>query len=150
MAGYSGTPLPKKLGIKPHARVIVLRAPDAFADTLGTLDEGVTLSSRLSAPPADVIVLFCKDLATLRANLGRARKGLAQHGGLWIAWPKKASGVATDLTENDVRELGLAGGLVDNKVCAIDETWSGLRLVIPLAKRTTPKTKPAVTRRSKP
>ncbi len=135
MAGYSQTPLPKKLGIKPGAVVVVLHAPRGFTDTLTPLDDGVVLRSRLPKAPADVIVLFCKNASMLAKHFAGAKDAMAQNAGLWIAWPKKASGVATDLTEDAVRALALRSGLVDNKVCAIDETWSGLRLVIPLARR---------------
>jgi len=129
MAGYSGTPLPKKLGIRVGHRVALLGAPTAFEETLG-LPDGVTVGkSARGAHTVDVIVLFAKAMRDLTKGLATAAKALAYDGGLWVAWPKKASGVPTDVTENLVREKGLGIGLVDNKVCAIDETWSGLRLV---------------------
>src|SRR5881394_1323250 len=109
MAGYSGTPLPKKLGIKDDSRVRLSGAPDGFARTIGVVSR--------ARGEADVIVLFSRSAAKLRSEFERLRKSLHPAGGLWIAWPKKSSGVATDLTENDVRNLGLALGLVDNKVC---------------------------------
>ena len=127
MAGYSGTPLPQKLGIKEASRVRLFGAPDGFARVLG-----------VDARPrgeADVIVLFTKSAAVLRRDFVRARKSLHSAGGLWVAWPKKSSGVATDLGENEIRTIGLAAGLVDNKVCAIDEIWSGLRFVYRVADR---------------
>jgi hypothetical protein len=127
MAGYSGTPLPKKLGIKETSRVRVLGGPEEFAQGLG-----VELRVR---GEADVIVLFTRSARELAKAFGGARKSLHKDGGLWIAWPKKASGVVTDLNENVVRNQGLALGLVDNKVCAIDEIWSGLRFVVRLADR---------------
>jgi hypothetical protein len=144
MAGYSGTPLPKKLGIactvtsgprQPAAkqaprdcsRVRVINGPDGFAQRLG-----VEIKAR---GEADVIVLFTSSAKELAKGFPAARKSLHKDGGLWIAWPKKASGVATDLNENAVRAAGLSLGLVDNKVCAIDETWSGLRFVVRLADR---------------
>jgi hypothetical protein len=127
MAGYSGTPLPKKLGIKDSSRVRVLGGPEGFAHSLG-----VALQRR---GEADVIVLFTRSAKELNKAFGGARKSLHKDGGLWIAWPKKASGVVTDLNESVVRETGLALGLVDNKVCAIDETWSGLRFVVRLVDR---------------
>jgi hypothetical protein len=127
-AGYSGTPLPRKLGIREGSRVLLANAPGDFATTLGELPAGVELvSSRSTA--VDVAMLFALETATVRDGFGRLAAALQPAGGLWIAWPKRSSGVATDLDENVVREIGLAAGLVDNKVCAIDATWSGLRFV---------------------
>jgi hypothetical protein len=128
MSGYSGTPLPKKLGIKPGSTVAFRTAPPEFATALGELPEGVRVKRRAAAP-LDVLVAFFVDGAELDARLRALSRTIFPDGGLWIAWPKRSSGVATDLTEDVVRDLGLALGLVDNKVCAIDETWSGLRLV---------------------
>ena len=102
-------------------------APDGFARLLGVAPR--------SRGEADVIVLFARSLAELRRVFERLRKSLHRNGGLWVAWPKKASGVETDLGENQIRALGLASGLVDNKVCAIDDTWSGLRFVVRLVDR---------------
>ncbi|MEO8688614.1 MAG: DUF3052 domain-containing protein [Solirubrobacteraceae bacterium] len=134
-AGYSGTPLPRKLGIKPGHRVLLLRAPEAFADqTLGELPDGVEVGTRASGM-ADVIVAFHLRRAELARRMPALRKHMEPAAGLWIAWPKRASKVETDLTGDVVRELALANTLVDNKVCAIDETWSGLRLVIRLVDR---------------
>jgi hypothetical protein len=134
-AGYSGTPLVTKLGIKPGGRLAFVRAPDGFLDgTLGPLPDGVRVSAR-GRGPLDVIVAFFVSRASLERRLPTLRGALDPAGGLWIAWPKRASGVATDVNENVVRELGLAAGLVDNKVCAIDEVWSGLRLVYRLRDR---------------
>ena len=136
MAGYSGTPLPKKLGIKPDHLVALIDAPLGFDVTLGEIPIGVAVHSDLASRlPIDVIVLFTRSEEELRKRFKVAAKRLAPAGGLWIAWPKRASGVATDLTENAVRAIGLEAGLVDNKVCAVDETWSGLRFVIPLKDR---------------
>jgi hypothetical protein len=134
MAGYSGTPLVTKLGIKEGHRVAFPAAPDDFRGLLGELPEGVSVKSR-AAGPLDVIVFFTKRRAELERRLPALRKALDPAGGLWVAWPKRSSGVETDLTEDEVRELGLTNKLVDNKVCAIDETWSGLRLVIRLRDR---------------
>jgi hypothetical protein len=135
MAGYSGTPLPRKLGIKPGQRVLLLGAPDGFAeDALGELPERVALRRRAGGT-ADVIVAFHDRRAELARRLPRLRELMEPAAGLWIAWPKRSSGVPTDLTEDVVRELALQNRLVDNKVCAIDDTWSGLRLVIRLADR---------------
>jgi hypothetical protein len=128
MAGYSGTPLPRKLGIKQGHEVAFVGAPDGFDATLGGLPEGVRVKSR-AAGPLDVIVFFVTRRADLERRFERLAATLDPVGGLWIAWPKGASGVATDMTEAVARDVGLAHGLVDNKVCAIDETWSGLRLV---------------------
>jgi hypothetical protein len=133
-AGYSGTPLVKKLGIKPDARLGLLRAPADFDRTLGELPDGVTVRTSARGP-LDVIVAFTMERAELQRRMPALRRALDPAGGLWIAWPKRASGVPTDVTEGVVRELGLAAGLVDNKVCAIDETWSGLRLVYRLRDR---------------
>jgi len=134
-AGYSGTPLPRKLGIKPRSTLALLRAPDSFDAVLGELPDGVTVVRRLGGARRDVLVAFFVREADLRARFDALREALAWDGGLWIAWPKRASGVQTDLDEKVVRELGLAAGLVDNKVCAIDETWSGLRFVYRVADR---------------
>ncbi len=134
-AGYSGTPLPRKLGIKPGHRVLLLGAPEGFeADTLGPLPGEVRVARRASGT-ADVIVAFHTGRAELARRLPALRERMLPAAGLWIAWPKRSSGVATDLTEDVVRELALAHALVDNKVCAIDATWSGLRLVIRLRDR---------------
>jgi hypothetical protein len=130
MAGYSGTPLAQKLGIKGASRVLLLGAPEGFEGTLGELPAGVAVSRRVGKGQYDVVVLFVEDAAALTARFDAARERLEQNGGLWVAWPKKASGVKTDLTEDRVRDVGLAAGLVDNKVCAIDDVWSGLRLVV--------------------
>jgi hypothetical protein len=118
--GYSGTPLPRKLGIKPGARVAVLGP--------GTIP-GVEARSRL-APDLDVIVCFLRSRADLEKRLPRLQASLAPDGGLWLAWPKRSSGIDTNLTDTALREIVLPTGLVDNKVCAIDETWSGLRFVL--------------------
>jgi hypothetical protein len=126
--GYSGTPLPRKLGIREGSRVLLLGAPEGFAATLGELPPGVELVQP-GASAVDVAVLFALDAATADGRFAGLASSLRPAGGLWIAWPKRSSGVASDLDENRVREIGLAGGLVDNKVCAIDATWSGLRFV---------------------
>jgi hypothetical protein len=136
MAGYSGTPLAKKLGIKPGHEVALVRAPPGFEKTLGDLPENVRVQEGLAGKaPLDVIVAFFSSRTELERQLASLRRRMAPACGLWIAWPKKASGVATDMTENAVREVALPTGLVDNKVCAIDDTWSGLRLVIRLEHR---------------
>ncbi len=130
VAGYSGTPLPKKLGIREASRVALLRAPGGFDATLGALPAGARLQRDLrGTAPVDVALLFTTSRADLEARFAKARDRIAKDGGLWVCWPKKSSGVATDLTEDVARVVGLAHGLVDNKVCAVDETWSGLRFV---------------------
>lgn len=133
-AGYSGTPLPKKLGIKEEHRVCFVNAPEAFGQILGELPERVEVR-KVARGPLDVIVFFTKSRSEFERRFESLKRNLDQAGGLWIAWPKRASKVPTDMTEDVVREIGLPGGLVDNKVCAIDETWSGLRLVYRLRDR---------------
>ena len=132
--GYSGTPLPGKLGIKEGSRVAVLAAPDDFDATLGPLPDGVDVRRRLRGP-LDVVVFFTTSRAQLERRMGALRAALDPAGRLWVAWPKRASGVATDVTEDVVREVALSHRLVDNKVAAVDATWSGLQLVIRLADR---------------
>ena len=127
-AGYSGTPLPRKLGIRAGSRLLLVGAPAGFGAVLGDLPPGVELLEP-GAHEVDVAVLFALDDASLRAQFGPLTDSLQPAGGLWVAWPKRNSGVETDLGENAIREFGLASGLVDNKVCAIDATWSGLRFV---------------------
>lgn len=136
MAGYSGTPLVKKLGIKPQHRVAILQPPADFDNTLGELPEGVVIeSSTRKGDVFNVIVFFVDRAAELKAKFEALAQRLDPAGGLWISWPKKVSGVPTDLTEDIVRVVGLDAGLVDNKVCAVDDTWSGLRFVIRLQDR---------------
>lgn len=135
MAGYSGTPLAQKLGIKAGASIALVGAPAGFESTLAGLPADVTVRATATGRN-DVVVAFHTARAKLERAVPALLHALAVDGGLWIAWPKRASGVATDITEDTVREVFLPLGLVDNKVCAIDETWSGLKLVIPLAQRT--------------
>jgi hypothetical protein len=128
--GYSGTPLPKKLGIAEGSRVVVLTAPPDFLEkTLQPLPEGVQVRARL-AKDLDVVLLFALRCQDIERRLDAIRASLTPAGGLWIAWPKRASKVPTEITEDVLREMLLPTGLVDNKVCAIDETWSGLRFVL--------------------
>ena len=136
MAEYSGTPTAKKLGIHDGARLLLLQAPQDIQVLLGDIPPKVEPKRSLRARgPFDVILLFCRDAKRLRSYLAPAIKKLATAGGLWIAWPKKSSGVRTDLDSAAVRAAGLRSGLVDNKVCAIDETWSALRFVYRLEDR---------------
>lgn len=124
-AGYSGTPLPKKLGVKPGSRLVLFGAPSGFETTLGALPEGARLR-RGGRAEADLAVWFVETLAVLRRGI-QQRAGAIPPGGLWIAWRKQASGAASDVGEADVRAAGLAAGLVDYKICAVDHTWSGLK-----------------------
>jgi hypothetical protein len=128
----SGTPLPKKLGIKPGHRLLLLSTPEGFA--LGELPDDVQVA-RQTRGKADVIVSFHTERAELARRMPKLRAAMQPAAGLWIAWPKRASRVPTDLTEDVVRKLALANKLVDNKVAALDEKWSGLRLVIRLRDR---------------
>jgi hypothetical protein len=135
-AGYSGTPLPKKLGVKQEHQLLLLGAPKGFDKTLGSLPAGVQVRRDLrKKSPVDVAILFCKSCADLEKRFAAVAERLDKAGGLWVAWPKKSSGVKTDLSDGFVREFGLSTGLVDNKVCAVDETWSGLRFVYRLKDR---------------
>jgi hypothetical protein len=128
VAGYSGTPLARKLGIKDGSAVAFPAAPKGFASMLGELPAGVRVKRRASAP-LDVAVAFFTRRAELERRFDSLATAIFPDGGLWIAWPKRAARVPTDITEDGVREVALPRGLVDNKVCAIDETWSGLRVV---------------------
>ena len=127
-SGYSGTPLPKKLGIREGSRVAVVAAPSGFASVLGALPPGVQLRTNARGR-LDVIVFFVTRRAELARRFPSFMRALEDDGGLWVAWPKKTSGVATDLGFDAVQRIGLDAGLVDNKVAAIDATWSGLRFV---------------------
>jgi hypothetical protein len=130
-AGYSSTPLPKKLGIRAGDRVLLDGAPDGFeTDGLGPLADGVVVHRRAGRTAYDVVLVFRDSARTLHRTLERDIERTAPPSGrLWIAWPKKASGVVTDLSDGVVREAGLAAGVVDTKVCAIDATWSALMFV---------------------
>ena len=130
-AGYSGTPLPQKLGIGEDDAVALIGAPGWLEDTLAGVPGVAEMHTDLDGDALfDVIVVFVSRRAELEAELGRLRERMAPACGLWVAWPKKAAKVPTDMSDNVVREVALPTGLVDNKVCAIDETWSALRLVI--------------------
>jgi hypothetical protein len=132
-AGYSGTPLVRKLGIKPGQLVLMIDAPEGF--DLGTLPDGVAVDARQDGSRYDVVVVFCPDRAALERWFEPLMTALGPTSALWVAWPKKASKVPTDLDENVVRDHGLAAGLVDVKVCAVDAVWSGLKFVYRLADR---------------
>lgn len=128
-AGYSGTPLPKKLGIKPGHRVRFENAPAGFAATLGELPPEVAVLEDGKAAGLDLVLFFTTAADELRGEYARLAASLVPAGMLWVAWPKRASKVPTDVTEDVVRAIALERGMVDTKVCAIDATWSGLRLV---------------------
>jgi hypothetical protein len=139
MAGYSGTPLVQKLGIKPRHRVALVQSPIGFDRALAPLPDGVEIANEVRGrKPFDVILYFTTARAELQKRFDTLALRLTPAGGLWIAWPKKASRVPTDLTENVIRAAGLETGLVDNKVCAVDDTWSGLRFVVRLVDRPKP------------
>jgi len=138
MAGYSGTPLVKKLGIKPGSNIAFLNAPTGYANELD-LPAGVTINSRSgnsrSGKLLDFAQLFVKTEKELRTEFSKYAQRLNASGMLWVSWPKKSSGVSSDLSENVVREIGLAAGLVDVKICAVSEVWSGLKFVYRLKDR---------------
>jgi hypothetical protein len=134
VSGYSGKALGQKLGIKSWMRVKTRNAPGRYSQLLGALPDDVLISTRLRRP-VDLVHIFSIARAHLLAELRTAKKEIEQDGAIWVSWPKKVSGVATDLTEDVIREVALPMGLVDVKVCAVDETWSGLKLVIRKANR---------------
>jgi hypothetical protein len=134
-AGYSGTPLHRKLGIKPGHRVLVVGVPPGWDLTALDPERSATVQTRAGTPPYDVVVVFCRDRAALERALARQLARVSRPGRLWLCWPKRASGVATDLDDNVVRERGLAAGVVDVKVCAVDATWSGLCFMTRLVDR---------------
>ena len=128
MAGYSGTPLAQKLGIKAGQKVLTLNAPAKYSKLLAPLPEGVSFPK--AAPGAGFVHLFISERKALESELKRLRKLIADNGVLWVSWPKKSSKVATDVTEDVIREVALPLGFVDVKVCAVNETWSGLKLMV--------------------
>jgi hypothetical protein len=135
MPGYSETPLPKKLGIKPQSRIAFFHLPPEVKAKLQDSIEACEVV-RNGRGPLDFVHLFVKSQSELKKQFKDFSKQLAPAGMLWVSWPKKSSGVATDLTENDVRRIGLEAGLVDVKVCAVTDVWSGLKFVIRLRDRT--------------
>jgi hypothetical protein len=135
MAGYSGKPVVQKLGLKPGFRIFVDGLSVAYRDVVGELPDDVQIA-KAAKVPLDAVHLFATEAKGLAAKLRSYRQAIAPGGMIWVSWPKKASGVATDVTETLVRETALANGLVDIKVCAIDDVWSGLKLVIPVKDRT--------------
>jgi hypothetical protein len=134
MAGYSGTPLPKKLGVKPNQRIALVNAPNDFAKVLGRLPEKAAIVKRLNGP-LDLILLFVDRERTLAKQFPILANKLQSNGMIWVAWPKKSSGIATDLVFEKVQRIGLDCGLVDVKICAVDDVWSGLKFVIRLKDR---------------
>jgi hypothetical protein len=135
MAGYSGTPLAKKLGFKEGFRAGLVNAPQGFQKELAPLPNDVQILPEPLSKPLDLILLFVDSQRALKTQFPKLARKLVSNGMLWIAWPKKASGVATDLAENDVRQIGLAAGLVDVKICAVNDIWSGLKFVYRLKDR---------------
>jgi len=133
MAGYSGTPLVKKLGIKEGANILFVNAPKNFVHQLD-LPTGITISGK-SKRPLDFVLLFVKTIREMENEFSRYAARLTPAGMLWVSWPKKTSGLQSDLNENVVRDIGLAKGMVDVKVCAVDEVWSGLKFVFRLKDR---------------
>ena len=129
MPGYSGTPLPKKLGVKPGDCLVLLHAPAQFATVLGDLPGNARIGTRLVCE-ARLVMLFCKDRATLEKSLPAVAAKLAAEGAIWVCWPKKSSKLFVDLTESDIRVICLPMALVDVKVCAVTEDWSGLKLMV--------------------
>jgi hypothetical protein len=134
VSGNSGKPVVQKLGIKPGFRIFAVGAPAAYGDIVGQLPAQVTIVTRLSAA-LDMVHMFATEATTLGNKLASYRDAIAPDGMVWVSWPKKSSGVPTDLTDQVVREAGLMHGLVDIKVCAIDDIWSGLKFVIPRDQR---------------
>lgn len=134
MAGYSGSPLPKKLGLKEGLRIALVNAPKDFERELGELPNNAEIVTRLTKP-LDIVLLFVLNERTLLRDFHKLAKKLASNGMIWVAWPKKSSGVATDLSFERVQRIGLDAGLVDVKICAIDEVWSGLKFVFRLKDR---------------
>jgi hypothetical protein len=134
MAGYSGTPLAKKLGIKSGAKVMLINAPDHYLDLFADLPPDVYFTDEVSLEN-DLIHFFSKSVDEYQAKLPILMKQIKQDGMIWVSWPKKASKVTTDITEDLIRNFALQIGLVDIKVCAVDEVWSGLKLVIPVKDR---------------
>lgn len=136
MPGYSGTPLPKKLGLKPPLTLIVIDAPQDYPVWLGELPAGVRMVSKIGKP-LQAVHLFVTQRAILEKHLIMLRKKIEQTGFVWVSWPKKASKVETDISEDSIRDIALPLGFVDIKVCAVSDIWSGLKLVIRKSERTT-------------
>lgn len=134
-AGYSGTPLAKKLGIKSESVVLSIAAPREYRDWLAPIPKDVSFVAKAPNARADVVHLFVTSLAELKRDLPKARAAMKTDGAIWVSWHKKSAKIPTDVTEDEVRRLALAGDLVDVKVCAVTEIWSGLKLVVRKALR---------------
>jgi len=134
MAGYSGTPLPKKLGVKENQRIALINAPSDFQNQLGVLPSQSVIVKRMTAP-LDLVICFVDRESKLLKQFPELAKKLAPNGMIWVAWPKKSSGMPTDLVFERVQRIGLGCGLVDVKICAVDDVWSGLKFVIRLRDR---------------
>jgi hypothetical protein len=134
MAGYSGTPLPKKLGLKEGSRIALINAPKDFPQQLGELPQNAEIVTRVTKP-LDIILLFVLTERALLRDFEKLAGKLASNGMIWVAWPKKSAGVVTDLSFERVQRIGLDSGLVDVKICAIDDVWSGLKFVLRLKDR---------------
>lgn len=137
MAGYSGTPLPKKIGIKADSRLALVHAPRGFEKELGKLPPGVSVSSGRLAKAVDIIMLFVESEKILKREFSKLAGKLVPNGMIWVAWPKKSSGVQTDLSFEVVQQVGLQAGLVDIKICAVNDIWSGLKFVYRVKDRST-------------
>ena len=129
MAGYSGTPLPQKLGIKPGLTVVAINPPANYRRLLGQIPDSVTFSERLKSG-SSFVHLFTSRRSEMQKKMSILRDKISDNGAIWVSWPKKSSGISTDVTEDVIREIALPFGFVDIKVCAVDETWSGLKLMI--------------------
>ena len=129
-SGYSGTPLWKKLGIKPGARVCVLNAPSDYRTWIAPLPKGAVIHSTATKGDCDIVHIFVESFAALQRELQKARPLIRSNGTIWVSWPKKSAKSGTDLDENRIRSLALKTDLVDVKVCAVTEIWSGLKLVV--------------------
>jgi hypothetical protein len=129
MAGYSGTPLPQKLGIKPGLTVVTINAPANYRRLLGQIPDGVTFSERLKSG-SSFVHLFTSRRSEMQKKMSILRDKISDNGAIWVSWPKKSSGISTDVTEDVIREIALPLGFVDIKVCAVDDIWSGLKLMI--------------------
>ncbi|MGD0192695.1 MAG: DUF3052 domain-containing protein [Rhizomicrobium sp.] len=130
MVGYSGTPLARKLGIKPGSTLLLIGAPPDYRDWVSPLPEGVSFVSTSRSGQCDLVHLFSTSLADLRRSLPKARDAIKPDGAVWVSWTKKSAKIPTDVTEGGVRKLALATDLVDVKVCAVTDVWSGLKLVV--------------------
>jgi len=129
MAGYSGTPLPQKLGIKPGLTVVAINPPANYRRLLGQIPDSITFSERLKSG-SSFVHLFTSRRSEMQKKMSILRDKISDNGAIWVSWPKKSSGISTDVTEDVIREIALPLGFVDIKVCAVDETWSGLKLMI--------------------